>query len=186
MTAVQSAAFAAAIVSRLVYAGFVTIALRRQERDAVFTRVAGAQAGFQRFRRWAAVLMNTDAACFILLCILTPRTFQSPVPVPLTIAVGVALIALGLGVKLWAARTLGPNAYYWVNFFDPSQTQGPVARGPYRYVANPMYTIGYLQTYGLALVFRSWPGLLAAAVAQTAILIMYFTVERPHFNRLHR
>jgi hypothetical protein len=46
--------------------------------------------------------------------------------------------------------------------------------------------VGYLQTYGLALVLRSWPGLIAAAFAQAAILAMYFTVERPHFTRLHR
>lgn len=174
-----------AIAVRLVYVGFVAIALWRQERAAVFTRMAGAEAGFRRFKRVAVILMNGDAAAFILLCVVTPRTFTSPASVPVTIIAGIALIVLGLGVKLWAARTLGPGAYYWRNFFFPPQRPEPVAAGPYRFVANPMYTVGYLQTYGLALVFTSWPGLIAAAIAQTSILVMYVAVEKPHFDRLH-
>src|SRR2546427_7137887 len=36
--------------------------------------------------------------------------------------------------------------------------RSPSTAGPYRYMRNPMYTVGYLQTYGFALVTRSWPG----------------------------
>jgi len=185
VTAAQAAVFAYAVVSRLAYAGFVGVALRRQERDAAFTRTGDATAGFRRFRRSAAVLMNNDAVAFILLCVVTPSSFASPVSTGMTVAAGLLLIVLGLGVKLWAARTLGVGAYYWHNFFVPPVSPQPMAAGPYRYTANPMYTIGYLQTYGLALVFRSWPGLVAALISQTAILIMYFAVEKPHFDRLH-
>ena len=49
-----------------------------------------------------------------------------------------------------------------------------------------MYTIGYLPTYGLALILRSFPGLIAAVFSQAAILSFYFLVEKPHFRRLHR
>ena len=49
-----------------------------------------------------------------------------------------------------------------------------------------MYTIGYLPTYGLALMTRSLPGVIAAAFAHAAILIFYLLVEKPHFERLHR
>jgi hypothetical protein len=49
-----------------------------------------------------------------------------------------------------------------------------------------MYTIGYLQTYGLALMMRSLPGVMAAVFAQAAILAFYFIVEKPHFEKLHR
>jgi hypothetical protein len=49
-----------------------------------------------------------------------------------------------------------------------------------------MYTIGYLHTYGLALMLRSFPGLIASAFAQLAILTFYRIVEKPHFERLHR
>ena len=49
-----------------------------------------------------------------------------------------------------------------------------------------MYTIGYLQTYGLALMLRSLPGLIASVFAQVAILAFHVLVENPHFRRLHR
>lgn len=185
MTTPQAAAFAYAVASRIAYVVFVGVALRRQERDAVFTRALGAAAGFLRFRRAASVLMNNDAVAFILLCVVTRGTFAPPVPRSIAIAAGVVFIAVGLGIKLWAARTLGSNAYYWHNFFEPEEAPGPVSAGPYRFASNPMYTLGYLQTYGLALVFASWPGLLASVLAQAAILTFYFTVEKPHFDRLH-
>ena len=49
------------IASRLAYVIGVGLALRRQERHQVFTRNGGVEAGFRRFRRIAATLMNNDA-----------------------------------------------------------------------------------------------------------------------------
>jgi hypothetical protein len=47
-----------------------------------------------------------------------------------------------------------------------------------------MYTVGYLQAYGLALVFGSWHGLAASLFAQASILLVNEFVEKPHFRRL--
>lgn len=185
MTAAQTAVFLYAVLSRLAYVFFVGIVLRRQERDAIYTRRYGAEEGFRRFRRMASFIMNNDAVAFILLCLVTRGTLTLPVPRAVTIAVGAALAIVGVGIKLWAARTLGSAAYYWYNFFAPAAAPGPVSTGPYRFASNPMYTIGYLQTYGLALIMGSLPGLVAAAFAQAAILTFYFVVEKPHFERLH-
>ena len=63
---------------------------------------------------------------------------------------------------------------------------GPVTTGPYRFVSSPMYTIGYVQTYGFALLLRSFPGLIAAVFSQATILAFYLLIEKPHFQRLHR
>lgn len=179
-------AFGYATLSRLAYVLFVGIALRRQDRNSGSTQSLGPDKAFQRFRRGAAFVMNHDAVAFILLCVLTRNTLALPVSSTLSVIAGAALITIGLGTKLWAARTLGGNAYYWHNFFFPGDSQGPVTSGPYRYVSNPMYTIGYLQTYGLALMLRSLPGLIAAVFSQAAILGFYLLVEKPHFERLHR
>ncbi len=46
-----------------------------------------------------------------------------------------------------------------------------------------MYTVGYLQVYGLALLAGSLPGLAAALFDQAAILTFYRAVEKPHFDR---
>lgn len=168
-----------AILSRVAYVLYVGFALRREE-------LYGPSGDFRRFRRRASFVMNNDAVAFVALCLATRNTVRLPMPVAASIAVGAALAIIGVGTKLWAARTLGRDAYYWRNVFEPESAGEPVWSGPYRFVSNPMYTIGYLQTYGLALMLRSLPGLCASAFAQAAILIFYFVVEKPHFERLHR
>ena len=47
-----------------------------------------------------------------------------------------------------------------------------------------MYTVGYLQTYGFALLTGSLLGLGAALVDHVAILAFYRLVEKPHFERV--
>lgn len=186
VTAAQAAIFAYAILSRLAYVLFVGWALRRQERDGVYTARFGRAEGFRRFRRAASIVMNHDAFIFVVLCLATRNTWHLRLPTVATVTVGAFLVIVGLGTKLWAARTLGSDAYYWHNFFDPDAAIGPVSTGPYRFVSNPMYTIGYLQTYGLALMLRSLPGFIAAVFFQAAILAFHFLIEKPHFERLHR
>ncbi|HWC72499.1 MAG TPA: PEMT/PEM2 methyltransferase family protein [Gemmatimonadales bacterium] len=184
--AIQTAAFAYAIASRLAYVLFVGITLRREDRESRYVRALGPVEGFRRFRRIAAFVMNNDAVAFIILCFVSRDTLALPVSSTASFIAGLVLAIVGVGTKLWAAGTLGSDAYYWRNFFDPVSARGPVSSGPYRFVSNPMYTVGYLQTYGLALILRSLPGLVASVFAQVAILVFHVTVEKPHFERLHR
>jgi protein-S-isoprenylcysteine O-methyltransferase Ste14 len=170
--------FAYAILGRMAYVVFVGSVLRGQERG-------GSGLTFGEFRRRGAIVMNHDAFAFIVCCVVTRNTWALPISWALSLSVGAVLVIIGLGTKLWAARTLGSNAYYWHNFFEPENAIGPVATGPYRFISSPMYTIGYLQTYGFALITRSFPGLIAAAFSQAAILTFYFLIEKPHFRRLH-
>lgn len=185
MTTAQIVVFTYAIAARLAYVLYVGIALRREEREGFFSRRFGAVEGSRRFRRMAALIMNNDAIAFIALCGVTRGTMFVPVPAVITLASGALLVIVGLGIKYWAARTLGTDAYYWQNFFVPPAAPAPVTAGPYRFAANPMYTIGYLQTYGLSLMTRSWPGLVLSVLDHVAILVFYYAVEKPHFERLH-
>jgi len=174
-----------AALSRLAYVLFVGSALRREEREQHYTKAFGVEEGYRRFRRGASIIMNHDAVAFFVCCVLTRDTLRLPVARPVTIAVGLVLAIVGFGTKLWAARTLGSDAYYWRNFFAPEESRGPEARGPYRYFNNPMYTVGYLQTYGIALIFASWPGLVVSVFLQASIFAFYLIIEKPHFERLH-
>lgn len=178
MTAAAAAAFAYAILGRMAYVVFVGSVLRRQERGS-------SGLTFQQFRRRAAIVMNHDAFAFVVCCVVTRNTWAPPLSLAASLAIGAVLVVVGLGTKLWAARTLGSAAYYWHNFFEPERAIGPVSSGPYRFMSSPMYTIGYLHTYGFALVTRSFPGLIAAAFSQAAILAFFLIVEKPHFQRLH-
>lgn len=170
------------LLSRLAYVLYVGYALRSQERSGTFTRRWGPERGFRRFRRIAALVMNNDGVSFAIVCIVSWDTLSLPLLRSVLIAAGAFFMVLGGLTKLWAAATLGDRAYYWHNFFT---TERPPlnTRGPYRFLKNPMYTVGYLPLYGLALFTMSLPGLLAAAFDHAAILAFHRWVEKPHFDR---
>ena len=171
------------LLSRLAYVLYVGSALKAQERSGAFTRRWGAEGGFRRFRRTAAFVMNNDGVSFAVVCIVSWDTLSLPLlPEGAVIGAGLVLLVVGGLTKFWAARTLGERAYYWHNFFTAERA--PLnTRGPYRFLKNPMYTVGYLPLYGLALFTMSLPGLLAAVFDQVAILAFHRWVEQPHFER---
>ena len=149
-------------------------------------RDAGVEAGFQRFRRVASTLMNNDGVAFVILTLVSRNTLSIALPRWVVLTAGGSMVVAGVGIKLWAASSLGAKAYYWHNFFAPDDPVPREPPGPYRYVKNPMYTLGYLQTYGLALVFASLPALIASGFAQVAVLVFNRLVERPHYVELMR
>ncbi len=174
------------LVSRLAYVFGIGGALTRQRYSQVFTREIGEAAGFLHFRRIAVLLLNNDAVSFVLLCLVTRNTPSFTLAIPLRLALGGSLVAAGIGIKLWAARTLGPGAYYWENSFVVKPVVPLDPPGPYRYMKNPMYTVGYLHAYGFAVICGSWLGVIAAVFDQIAILAFHNRVEKPHFERLTR
>jgi len=182
----EAVAFWYFIASRLAYVVWVGWALRQQDRTQRFTRERGAEAGFLRFRRVASTLMNNDGVSFVVLVLATSDTLATGLPGWAVLIAGGLMVVAGVGIKLWAAASLGAKAYYWHNFFAPDDPLPSRPSGPYRYVKNPMYTLGYLQTYGLALVFASLPALIASGFAQAAVLTFNHLVERPHYAELIR
>jgi protein-S-isoprenylcysteine O-methyltransferase Ste14 len=177
------ALFAAHIAARLAYVGYVWVGLTRQQNDGWWTRRWGIEDGFARFRRGASLVMTIDAVSYVAACLVSWGTLPVFLPRVASIAIGVVLVLLGVGTKLWAAATLGGKAYYWYNFFTAAAPVARASTGPYRYLKNPMYTVGYLQTYGLALISGSLAGLIASVCDQAAILVFHWRVESAHFER---
>lgn len=181
MTTLAVAASLYFVASRLAYTVGVGAMLTRQRHDQAFTRRHGAEAGYRRFRRYAALLMNHDGAAFVALALVTMGTLDLPwVSRAVQVGIGTALCMVGVGAKLWAVSTLGDAGYHWKDFFGPHIEHELVRTGPYRWFRNPMYTVGYAQTYGLALIVGSGPALAASLFAQAAILAFNHIVERPH------
>jgi protein-S-isoprenylcysteine O-methyltransferase Ste14 len=58
-----------------------------------------------------------------------------------------------------------------------------VLGGPYRYLRSPMYTVGNLHLWGLALIAASLPAVVASAFDHLAILGFNRVVEQPHVRR---
>ena len=184
LTGSPPAAFLFFLASRAFYVCFVGFSLRAQDESGWWTRRWGAEEGYARFRTACTLIMNNDAASIGLVCWMTRGSLASPIPLGILEAIGGALIVLGVGMKAWAVATLGKGSFYWRSFFiPPSHTQYVIA-GPYRWFRNPMYTVGYMQAYGVALCMLSIPGLIAALVAQSLVLVLNQWAENPHTDRM--
>jgi protein-S-isoprenylcysteine O-methyltransferase Ste14 len=146
------------------------------------SRDVGAEEAWRRFGRRAQFLMENDVVALVVACIVTRGTLELPTPPWIAVAAGAVLIVVGIVVKAWANASLEKGSWLWRSFFVRPQGVSPSAVGPYRWLRNPMYTVGYAPGYGLALVVGSLPGLVAAAFAQGTILLMNALVERPHVN----
>ncbi len=105
--------------------------------------------------------------------------WERAVPEPLVLAAGVALFAVGLAVKLWATLTVGVDVYYFRDMFLGRPLTAACDSGPYRFLHNPMYSVGQLQGYGYALLDGSIPGVIAAASGHLLIYAFYAVAERP-------
>jgi protein-S-isoprenylcysteine O-methyltransferase Ste14 len=60
-----------------------------------------------------------------------------------------------------------------------------VVSGPYKYLNNPMYGIGQLQSYAIAIWYGSFYGLMAAALNQILIFSFYYFIERKFIKRVY-
>jgi protein-S-isoprenylcysteine O-methyltransferase Ste14 len=172
------------VVSRLAYVGYVARALLRRTAAARTGREPDAEAVWRKFRGRASRLMENDAVALGALCIVTRRTLDLGVPEWTTVAAGLVLVVAGIGVKAWASASLPDGSFHWRSFFVTDDVVRVSASGPYRWLANPMYTVGYAHAYGFALVLGSFWGLMGAAFAQAMILALAGFVERPQLGRL--
>jgi len=172
-------------LSRLAYVGFVGGALWVQDHHRLYTRKFGIEEGFRRFRSVASVIMNNDGVSLAMLVWVTRGTFSGDLPLWGHLLIGGLLVLVGVDIKVWARQAIGDRGYYWYDFFAPSEEAEYTTDGPYRWMSNPMYTVGYAHTYGIALALASLPGLFAAVFDHISILVFWWLVERPHYKRLY-
>lgn len=107
-------------------------------------------------------------------------------PASLVLGAGVVLFSAGLLVKTWATLIAGVDTYYFRDIFLGRPWSTACGSGPYRFLKNPMYSVGQLQGYGYALLAGSFPGLLAAAAGHVLIYLFYFVAERPFVLQHYR
>ena len=100
---------------------------------------------------------------------------------PVTAILGGLLVAAGLFLVVWTIRLFVVVGRGTLAPWDP--TAALVARGPYRYVRNPMITGVATILAGQALFFRSW-GIAIELVVFVLVNALYFLfVEEPGLRR---
>jgi len=92
----------------------------------------------------------------------------------------------GFGVKFWATWIVGIDTYYFRDLFLEKSHGEFSARGPYRWLANPMYGVGNLHLYCAPLYTESLFGLWFAVGCHLSIFAFYLLVERPFIRRIYQ
>lgn len=118
--------------------------------------------------------------------VLVPRWIlaASGAPTALTgfpLILGGLVIAVGFALALWCWGVFGLHGRGTPAPFDPPRQL--VARGPYRYVRNPMYIAGVLMILGQAIIFASVPLVIYAVAFWVVVHLFVVLYEEPTLKR---
>jgi protein-S-isoprenylcysteine O-methyltransferase Ste14 len=80
---------------------------------------------------------------------------------PAAVGIGLSLTIVGLLFSVWARFAIGRN---WSPMIDMKVDHRLIDHGPYAVVRHPIYSGFMLATFGTALAFGEWSGLLAVAL----------------------
>lgn len=111
--------------------------------------------------------------------------FWQSIPAAVLMTIVVILFTVGTGIKIWSAWVVGIPIYYWKDMFLGRKICDFVVAGPYKYFSNPMYGIGQLQVYAIALYYNSIYGIIFGIINQLLVFQFYFTVEKPFIHRTY-
>jgi protein-S-isoprenylcysteine O-methyltransferase Ste14 len=97
-------------------------------------------------------------------------------------AAGLACFALGLAGTLWAQLAMGES---WRVGVDHDATTALVARGPFRWIRNPIFTWMTVASAGLVLLAPNGLALASLATLLVALEMQVRAVEEPYLLRTH-
>ncbi len=95
------------------------------------------------------------------------------------------LAVAGFGIKIWSTWIVGIDTYYFRDLFLEQAHGEFTAKGPYKWLANPMYGVGNLHMYCFVLLTGSAFGLWFALGCHVSIYAFYFIVEKPFIRRTY-
>jgi protein-S-isoprenylcysteine O-methyltransferase Ste14 len=173
------ACFGAAVALRF---GFLFASFRPRGIAARLSARLGVERGHATFAVALDLLLFAQRASFIALVCATAHEPGGPFGGVLQV-LGFVMLPVGVGVTIWAARIIGLDAWYYRDLFTGSRNVSLESSGPYAVCRNPMYTLGPLAGYGLALLALSPVALLAAGVNQALLCVFNDTVEQPRLRR---
>ena len=98
----------------------------------------------------------------------------------------VLLIGVNIWTKYDALARIKDYAWYWGDFFFfVVSNQELQFGGVFDLVPHPMYTIGYVLLYGLALIAASYTLFVVAALGHACQMLFLFIVEEPHMEKIY-
>lgn len=172
--------------STLIYIGFLFIALRENGLRLALIHKYGEEKAYLYYEGYLAFAFFHNGASLTFISQSSVGTgFWGEAPEFLILAITVILMVIGLGIKIWSALVVGIPIYYWKDMFLGRKVSDFVVTGPYQYLSNPMYGIGQVQVYAIAIYYNSIYGLIFGAVNQLLVFLFYFLEEKPFIYRTY-
>lgn len=172
--------------STLVYIGFIFLVLPQHGLRLKLIERFGEEKAYLYYEGFLAFAFfhNGVGLSYISQSSIGTGFFDNTSQVVIMLLVGV-LFTVGMVVKIWSAFVVGIPVYYWKDMFLGRSVSEFVVTGPYKYLSNPMYGVGQIQVYAIAIYYNSIYGLIFGAINQALVFFFYFAVERPFIYRTY-
>jgi protein-S-isoprenylcysteine O-methyltransferase Ste14 len=175
------------IISEISYLGFISVVLAKNGlRHWFIKRWGDENKGYQAYETVLGFLFFHNGVSIGYIASSTPDTLFNLANKGLIFIIIPLIFICGFTIKIWAAKVVTINIYYWKDMFLGRKICEFIVTGPYKYFSNPMYGIGQLPAYATAIWYGSKHGLIAAFVNQFLIFSFYFLVEKKFIKRTYQ
>jgi len=179
-------AFIYFIISEVLYIGFITVVLSENGlRHFFHAKWNNENDAYKAFEAILGFLFFHNAVSIGYVASSTPGNLLDFLNQDLLLVVVTIMFIAGFLVKILAANVVSIEIYYWKDMFLGRKISDFVVSGPYKYLNNPMYGIGQLQAYAIAIWYGSVYGLMAAILNQILIFSFYYFIERKFIKRVY-
>jgi protein-S-isoprenylcysteine O-methyltransferase Ste14 len=172
-------------ISSALYIGFLFLTLPEHGLRVWLIKTYGEEGGYRTFEAIVACLFYHNGTSIGFVAITTPGSASFLPSNDVVLPIAAVLFVAGFLIKMWAAKVVSIDIYYWKDMFLGRKTCEFVVSGPYKFLKNPMYGLGQMQSYGIALRHRSLYGLAIAVFNQCAIFTFYFLAEQKFIERIY-
>jgi len=175
------------LLCEIFYLGFITIVLSKNGlRRWFISKWNGEKDGYLAFEAILGFLFFHNGLSIGYIASATPDSLFDFMNKDLLLIIVTILFISGFTIKILAAKAVTIEIYYWKDMFLGRKISDFVISGPYKYINNPMYGVGQLQAYAIAIWYGSKYGLMAALLNQLLIFSFYFLVEKKFIKRIYQ
>ena len=170
----------------IFYVGFITITLSKNGLRHWFIRCLGEEKGYLAFEAILGFLFFHNGVSIGYIASSSPGDLFHVVPKNILLIIVFIMFITGFTIKILAAKAVSIEIYYWKDMFLGKKISEFVVSGLYKYFKNPMYGLGQLQAYAMAIWYGSMYGLIAAFLNQALIFTFYYLVETEFIKTVYQ
>lgn len=175
------------IISEIFYLGFIFLVLSENGyRHWFIKRWKNEEEGYLAFEAVLGFMFFHNGASLGFVASSSPGSLFGFIDKNFLLIIAGLMTLTGFIIKIWAAKVVSIDIYYWKDMFLGKKITEFVETGPYKFLNNPMYGIGQLQAYAFAIWHGSATGLIAAFINQILIFTFYYTVEKKFIRRVYQ